>query len=177
MAHSIGKGNPAKHSDGISEANWPRMSPMATNGDEWTRRERRKSSNDSCPLVRFVAKLRQSPSIHCIMRYLQYRSFTKLIANPVAVTAKSRSSLTLKSATNDPDQRGPGDEHPFVRTDQRSYVASDGSPRSQVSGRENGLIAERSWRGKMACQAKIQEVNHGTGSSNGRPSQSARRVD
>ena len=33
---------------------------------------------------------------------------------------------TAFSADNDPDQRGPGAEYPFVKTDHRSSVASDG---------------------------------------------------
>ena len=90
-----------------SEARPPRISRTNTKGSM-------PISQTFVPIGAIRGKLRQSPSIHCIMRYLQYRSFAKLIANPAAVTAKSRSSLTLKSATNVDGHRAAGVSHPLV---------------------------------------------------------------
>lgn len=36
-----------------------------------------------------------------------------------------RGETRVFQSDNDPDQRGPGIEHPFVKTDHRSSVASD----------------------------------------------------
>jgi hypothetical protein len=44
--------------------------------------------------------------------------------------------VTRRISANDPDQRGPGVEHPFVKTDHRSSVASDGYPPRSVSERK-----------------------------------------
>jgi hypothetical protein len=47
---------------------------------------------------------------------------------------RSRRSVIGNQSGNGPDQRGPGVEHPFVKTNHRSSVESDGSPPLQSRG-------------------------------------------